>query len=321
MVESVIEIPVDHIVPCTHTLRYAMPLERLETMAQVGDPHARRELAALDAMAASLANPAIGQLHPIRVFPHPTQAGCFQTITGGRRLEAARRAGLATIQALVVSQPGAALIAQQIVENMQREDYADIELAWALEELRQLRREQLGRPIAWNEIEQELSLGHRQRQRLTALLRLPPEAQRVAAWTNLTERVLRLVVCIEVRRRFSPEELIALVRLIGEGVRVRDADGGEETRPYTVAEVQRLIAQYDQSPGTTARMLKRIARQCGKLTEEIVDVAQQGVLVAASQDTIEAFDTTLKALEDAVRAARRQMSASLSPVAALSKER
>ena len=74
-----------------------------------------------------------GLLQPIRV--RPLGAGTFQIIAGHRRVEAHRQLGRPTISAVVVDETDESAAVQSIVENLQREDLAPLELAHGVREL------------------------------------------------------------------------------------------------------------------------------------------------------------------------------------------
>jgi len=62
-------------------------------------------------------------------------AGMFQLIAGERRWRAARRAGLATIPAIVRTTDDRGLVEQALVENLQRQDLTALEEAAAFQQL------------------------------------------------------------------------------------------------------------------------------------------------------------------------------------------
>jgi ParB family chromosome partitioning protein len=80
-----------------------------------------------------------GLVQPIVVRPLPgTTAGGeirYEIIAGERRWRAAQLAGLATIPAVVRNIPDSAVIAQALIENIQREDLNPLEEAQAIQRL------------------------------------------------------------------------------------------------------------------------------------------------------------------------------------------
>lgn len=71
----------------------------------------------------------LGILQPILVRPHPEDEARFQVVAGHRRLEAARRAGLAVVPALVRELDDRQALEVQLVENLQRKDLHPLEEA------------------------------------------------------------------------------------------------------------------------------------------------------------------------------------------------
>jgi ParB/RepB/Spo0J family partition protein len=70
-----------------------------------------------------------GVLQPIAVRP---LGGRFELISGGRRFEAAKRAGLKEIPAVIRNADEIERLAQQIIENVQREDLTPLDESNAL---------------------------------------------------------------------------------------------------------------------------------------------------------------------------------------------
>lgn len=76
---------------------------------------------------------AVGILQPVLV--RETAEGEFELIAGERRFRAARRAGLASVPALVQSADDAASLEQALVENLHREDLNALDEAGAYQQL------------------------------------------------------------------------------------------------------------------------------------------------------------------------------------------
>ena len=84
----------------------------------------------IDSLAASIRE--VGVLQPIVV--RRAQGG-YELIAGERRLRAAKKAGLATIPAVVRDSEDADTLREAIIENIHREDLGPIELAEAFRSL------------------------------------------------------------------------------------------------------------------------------------------------------------------------------------------
>ena len=93
--------------------------------------NSRKKLSSIEDLAASLKT--VGQIQPVVV----KRAGekYYQLIAGHRRLAAAHMAGLSSLSAIVLSVEDAQSKTIQLVENVQRENLAAIEVAESLHEL------------------------------------------------------------------------------------------------------------------------------------------------------------------------------------------
>lgn len=76
-----------------------------------------------------------GVLQPVLVRPQPDRPNHYQLIAGHRRLEAARRAGLATLPAIVHHAEDETLLEIALIENLQRENLNPIDEALAYQKL------------------------------------------------------------------------------------------------------------------------------------------------------------------------------------------
>jgi ParB family transcriptional regulator, chromosome partitioning protein len=93
-------------------------------------PRTRFDDETIDSLAASIRE--VGILQPIVVR---RVSGGYELIAGERRLRAARKAGLATIPAVVRDSDDADSLREAIIENIHREDLGPIELAEAFRAL------------------------------------------------------------------------------------------------------------------------------------------------------------------------------------------
>ena len=91
--------------------------------------------AQLDELAQSIM--ATGVVQPILVRPIPNSDGRYQLVTGERRWLASRKAGKATVPAIVRQIPDEQVLEMTIVENLQRVDLNPIEQARAYQKLSQ----------------------------------------------------------------------------------------------------------------------------------------------------------------------------------------
>ena len=94
-------------------------------------PRTRMDEASLDDLALSIKEH--GVMQPVLV--RPVEGGRFEIIAGERRWRAARRAGLASVPALVKTVSDQSALALALIENIQREDLNPLEQANALHRL------------------------------------------------------------------------------------------------------------------------------------------------------------------------------------------
>lgn len=106
-----------------------LPLTAIEP--NPGQPRTQFDEESLGELTASIRE--LGVLQPILVREVAT--GMFQLIAGERRWRAARRAGLATIPAIVRTTDDRGLVEQALVENLQRQDLTALEEAAAFQQL------------------------------------------------------------------------------------------------------------------------------------------------------------------------------------------
>ena len=141
-----------------------IPTEALDTTRNI-----REDLGDLSELTSSVAD--LGVVTPITVY-EPT-AGRWVVLAGHRRVEAARRAGLASVPALSLgaSPPDEDRLVVALTENLLREDLNPLDEAAVYEQLAELRGWG-SRPIA-----AALHVSPRRVSRRRALLTLPPAVQ------------------------------------------------------------------------------------------------------------------------------------------------
>jgi len=112
-----------------------IPVELL----QRGEYQPRQDLReeSLEDLARSIRAQGLVQPIVVRPLPLPTPAGeiRYEIIAGERRWRAARMAGLTTVPAIVRQIPDSAVIAQSLIENIQRENLNPLEEAQAIQRL------------------------------------------------------------------------------------------------------------------------------------------------------------------------------------------
>jgi ParB/RepB/Spo0J family partition protein len=131
------------------------------------------------------------QIQPIVVYPGTSSiypAARYLILIGHRRWTGAYLAGMEALDAIVVETPTAEeRIRLQYIENDEREDFSDMERAWALQQMRQA----LGEGATWEDVETRLKLSNARRNQLTRLLAFRPSQQMLIARLHLQETQLR----------------------------------------------------------------------------------------------------------------------------------
>ena len=216
----------------------------------------------IDALARSIQE--VGVLQPI-VVRRGSEG--YELVAGERRLRAARRAGLATIPAVIRESDDTEALREALIENIHREDLGPLEMAEAFRELleelgvtQEILAERLGvsRPHIANTIrllslprgvqellaEGRISAGHAR-----ALLGLPDEEAQVAVALRTAAESL------------SVREVEELVRTYGGDV-VR-LPGSSRTRPTSdpaYAEVEEILSEQ-----LATRVQIRAGKRQGKI--------------------------------------------------------
>ncbi|MBI4317270.1 MAG: ParB/RepB/Spo0J family partition protein [Chloroflexi bacterium] len=134
-----------------------------------------------------------GILQPI-VVEYVDDGNYFRLIHGERRWRAANMAGLQTIPAIIKKVDDNTKLAQQLIENIQREDLNDVDRARALKQL----KVNLGSP-SWEVIADKVGISKRRVLQLVDITKLPEPVQENIRAGKLTEKHGRAV-------RMLPEE-------------------------------------------------------------------------------------------------------------------
>ncbi|MCA6271083.1 MAG: ParB/RepB/Spo0J family partition protein, partial [Phenylobacterium sp.] len=213
---SVTEIPIHHI-------------HRFEAQ-----PRARFTPEEMEALTESIR--ANGVLQPILVRAHPFNADHFELIAGERRWQAAQRAGLHAIPALIRQMTDVEQLEAAIAENVQRESLTPMEEAYGYHSL----VERYGRTQA--EVAQAMGKSRPHVANAIRLLSLPPEVQGMVSESELSAGHARALLG-------APDPLAAAQLVVQRGLSVRE----------TEALVKRL--QSDAETGSAPRSSTRAARK------------------------------------------------------------
>ncbi len=133
-------------------------------------PRVTFEDGSLEALALSIRE--VGVLQPIVVRQ---VGGGYELIAGERRLRAARRAGLATVPAVVRESDDADSLREALIENIHREDLNPVELAEAFREL----LDELG--LKQETLAERLGVSRSHIANTIRLLQLPADVQQLLA--------------------------------------------------------------------------------------------------------------------------------------------
>ncbi len=186
-------------------------------------PRTMFEDESLDALALSIQE--VGVLQPIVVRRGPRG---YELIAGERRLRAAKRAGLATIPAIVRESDDAESLREALIENIHREDLNPIELAEAFREL----LEELG--LKQETLAERLGVSRSHVANTIRLLQLPSEVQQLLAEGKIQAGHGRALLSL-------PD---------GEGQKTLALRSAAEE--LSVREVEELVRNYLEHPATTA---------------------------------------------------------------------
>ena len=164
---------------------------------------------AIDALAASIRE--VGVLQPIVVR---RGQGGYELIAGERRLRAAKKAGLATIPAVVRDSEDADTLREAIIENIHREDLGPIELADAFRAL----LDDLG--LKQETLAERLGVSRSHIANTIRLLQLSPDVQQLLADGKIQAGHARALLGLP-----DPEAQASLaLRAAAQGLSVREVE-------------------------------------------------------------------------------------------------
>lgn len=130
------------------------------------------------------------QIQPIIVYEGASKiypAARYLLLVGQRRWTAACLVGIAALDAIIVAVPTPAeRVSIQYAENEDREEFSDMERAWALQQMKGALDD-----APWEDVEVRLQLSRTRRHQLTRMLAFTPEQQQIVARIRLQETQLR----------------------------------------------------------------------------------------------------------------------------------
>jgi ParB/RepB/Spo0J family partition protein len=256
------QIPIGHIAP---DLRPEMHQPRLlpspEELLQGNEPTpAYRELVAeLMALGQSLKEQ---QIQPIIVYPGASDAypaARYLILVGHRRWTAAMLSGIEYLDAVVVEAPTAIdRVRVQYVENEAREEFSDMERAWALTQMKRA----LG-DAPWEAVEAQFGISRSRRHELTRMLAFTQTQQRQVALLRLQETQVRSLHTAVRANELSSAQVDAVLFRLEQIAAERAAayaaagnDGESSPAPRRVRidgpTIARLVARSQRSGSPTA---------------------------------------------------------------------
>jgi len=303
---AVQRIPIEQIAP---DIRPEMRQPRLlplpEDLLVNGSPSPEyRELVAeLRTLGQSLSE---RQIQPIVVYVGTStiyHAARYLILIGHRRWTGAHLVGLEALDAIVVDPPTQEeRVRLQYVENDEREDFSDMERAWALQQMRQA----LGAGATWDDVETRLKLSNARRNQLTRLLAFKPSQQIMIARLHLQETQIRALHTALRNQSLTQDQVDAVLNRLAEIAVERSvtAENGPETLGTGATPrrtgidgptVARLVARAQRALATTAdtTVILPTPRWLPLLMEQIVKT-NQGVQRAINRvEVLGAADTDM----------------------------
>ena len=177
----------------------------------------------------------VGILQPVLV--RPLKSGRFELVAGERRWRAAKRAGLATIPALVRETQDLHAIEQALIENLHRQDLTALEEASAYQQL----IEDFG--LTHDEVALRVGKSRSAVTNTLRLLQLPPSIQQLVATARLSAGHARAL--LGTPDRAFQESLAA--RAVRDQLSVRDVEDAVRQRVELEAASSNAVARPPRS--------------------------------------------------------------------------
>lgn len=185
-----------------------LPIAAIE--ANRYQPRAHFDESSLNALTESVRS--VGVIQPVLV--RQTAEGAYELIAGERRWRAARRAGLATIPAIVRETEDLGSLEQALVENLHRQDLNPLEEAAAYQQL----IEDFG--LTQEQAAQRVGRSRSAVANLLRLFQLPPAVQKLVGDGDITAGHAKALLGSPDR---AYQEALAR-RIVSEELSVRDAE-------------------------------------------------------------------------------------------------
>ena len=228
-------------------------------------PREHFDEASLEALAASIRE--VGVLQPIVVR---RQDEGYELVAGERRLRAAKKAGLATIPAVIRETEDADTLREALIENIHREDLSALETAAAFEEL----IDDLG--VTQEELAQRLGFSRPHIANTIRLLQLAPAVQRLVNEGKLQAGHARALLGLidedlqeQVALRVAAEDLS--VRQVEQLVKDQQAGAGatpKSARPPKPQSAKALEVQEQLQDALAVPVKVQMGKRKGKIVLE-----------------------------------------------------
>lgn len=240
------QLPVNVIAPDPSQLRRIPPPHELLRLEAAGDLTAMAVIAGLRDLGQSIREH--GQIQPAIVYADTdahNSAITHRLLHGQRRWTAAILVDIPNIWVVEVPRPSETeRLQRQFDENEQREDFTDMERAWAIIALRKALTSERETEAPWTEVEARLRLSDSRRRDLLRLLRLPETCQVIAQrqrWSEWTLRPLHMAIRAGDIDAATATEILTQLTAVGQ----------EVTAPLVASTVIGWHVQVEE--GTTTR--------------------------------------------------------------------
>lgn len=198
------------------------------------------------------------QIQPIVVYSGTSEifpAARYLILIGQRRWTAAQLVGLPTIDTVVIEPPAPQdRITLQFAENEAREDFSDIERAWAMQQL----RETMGSAhVGVAEVAARLKVKRSRAYQLLRLLGFSPEQQQTIALLRLQERQLLPLIDALHHAQITTEQAGLVIQQLQE-IAVERARSSRQLADHETTQRVESPRRSGIDVGTVARVVARI---------------------------------------------------------------
>jgi ParB family chromosome partitioning protein len=231
-----------------------IPLEKIKP--DPSQPRKNFKSGSIAELAQSISEYGIRQ--PI-VVEYDNDKDSFRIVSGERRFRAAKMLDLKVMPCIVQDNATNTLrFAQQLIENIHREDFSPIDKARALLEYKTL----LGKDVPWSDVEKKLGIGETRRKQFISLLNLPKEIQseivtlgNKASKNQITEKHARALLALN-KQPNEQTELFDMIRngknsISGDEAieKAKEMKGEEKGRLFKVSyqSVEELIDKLERA--------------------------------------------------------------------------